>query len=289
MKYSYRAWLIVIILFLTYSVKAQIPTIGQIFNYNISDEFHFKYYPTNNPPEGTRSKVIDKYYSQNQDTLIYIMKISRYTTTFNPSPTPHLDYTFYNYIDTAIYTDLDSSIYYYLRGNPFYSNFNIFYYHDTNYIYCQNDLHYFHLVTNGNEPDEYYFDYSIGLGNVSMEFWSHSSYPLIHNYGNLVYYKKGSFTCGTADTVGLSINLMEKANSINVFPNPVKDRLSIQITDFQNTSIDIQVINNTGQIIKEYFNFRGESISTTELSDGLYLIRVSNGKIFGVKKFIVKH
>lgn len=289
MKYNYQTWLIFLILFLTHSMKAQIPTVAQIFDFNIGDEFHFKYYPTNNPPTGTRDKVIGKYYSQNQDTLFYILNTSRYTSTFNPNPTPHLDYIFYNYIDTIEYDNLDSSILYQISSQPMYSNFNIFYYYDTSFAYCQNGLHSFHLVTNASEPDEYYLDFSIGLGNVAMEFWSHSSVPLIHDYGNLVYYKKGSFSCGTPDTVGLSINLIEKKNSINVFPNPVNERLSIHITDYQITPIDIQIINNTGQVIKEYLDFKGESISTSELSDGLYLIRFSNGEIFDVKKFVVKH
>ncbi|NTW32075.1 MAG: T9SS type A sorting domain-containing protein [Bacteroidetes bacterium] len=72
-------------------------------------------------------------------------------------------------------------------------------------------------------------------------------------------------------------------NQINIFPNPVMDKLNI-ITDGENLIKEIIVYNQTGQIIRKNIPVDDHSINIdfTDLSEGLYFlsIQINNEKFY---------
>ncbi len=67
-----------------------------------------------------------------------------------------------------------------------------------------------------------------------------------------------------------SINLTN--NAISVYPNPAEDMLYITSN---NTTTDVAIIDVVGNLVKEYKN-AGQSINVSDLTTGVYIVRVSN-------------
>ena len=67
-----------------------------------------------------------------------------------------------------------------------------------------------------------------------------------------------------------SINLTN--NAISVYPNPAEDMLYIASN---NTTTDVAIIDVVGNLVKEYKN-AGQSINVSDLTTGVYIVRVSN-------------
>jgi hypothetical protein len=89
---------------------------------------------------------------------------------------------------------------------------------------------------------------------------------------------------GECYNVGL--NHLSKEISVTMYPNPVKDVLSINISDPFNEEITIQIVNLEGKVV---FNQKYESakdqikLNTSMLKNGLYLVSVSSQS--SVKQF----
>jgi hypothetical protein len=67
-----------------------------------------------------------------------------------------------------------------------------------------------------------------------------------------------------------SINLTN--NAISVYPNPAEDMLYIASN---NTTTDVAIIDVVGNLVKEYKN-AGQSVNVSDLTTGVYIVRVSN-------------
>ena len=75
----------------------------------------------------------------------------------------------------------------------------------------------------------------------------------------------------------------ENTSFINIFPNPVSDNLTIETTE----KATIEIINIEGQILKTINTTeRQTTINATDLSSGIYIIKVETEKGVAVKKFI---
>ena len=82
-------------------------TIGQIFDFDVNDEFHsHRTYPPG-PPHVTRMKIIDKSFSADSDTVFYIRAFNNYYTVSNP---PVLEHHFSVDTTSVYYTNLDSIV-----------------------------------------------------------------------------------------------------------------------------------------------------------------------------------
>jgi len=83
-------------------------------------------------------------------------------------------------------------------------------------------------------------------------------------------------------------------NNIKIYPNPVKDKLTIEFTHFDKTEIKLDLINSFGEIIltKELSENKNESgayqIDLSELDKGIYFLRVKDARTQKVFK-VVKH
>ncbi len=79
--------------------------------------------------------------------------------------------------------------------------------------------------------------------------------------------------------------------SVRVFPNPANDILNIQLDDnLSNQDLMIEILDLNGRVLKQsnLTQTSNTQLSLTELSQGMYLIRVYNGQVNVWKKVVVK-
>lgn len=273
------AQLIAMFLIISQIVAAQLPTVRDVFDYDLNDEFHFRLTYNNGPPQLQRSKILGKYFSQNSDTLFYIMQRNDYTSTFIPSPQPHLDYVFYNYIDTVAYTDLDSTIYYYLCKIHLNAYDTSGYRIDTISGFCQMNAFNVGFTRNPFEPDWLSISCINGFGNTRVSFYSSSSGSSSYDFdGYIVYAAKLGFTCGTADTLGLGFQPKKEEPIVSIYPNPVQNELYID--NFTGLETMISIYDMTSKIVLiETLRSNYARLDVSQLSKGFYIVSVQNEKI----------
>ncbi len=81
---------------------------------------------------------------------------------------------------------------------------------------------------------------------------------------------------------------IQSDNLISLYPNPSNEQLQIH----KSNSIakqTVQILNCTGQVVYNNTNFIGETINTSQLSNGVYILRYSDTKNYSIKKFVVQH
>ena len=157
-----------------------------------------------------------------------------------------------------------------------------------------------------------------GDGNTS-----NGLYPS-HVYANAASYSicvNTTLTCGTASycttqniyksasgtsNAMVTVNVMQNFptatslksevisfDNLRLFPNPTAGNVKISVDAKENSSIEINVVNITGQLVLsenrllELGNNLIE-VETSELSDGVYFVKINNQKSASVMKFIKK-
>lgn len=75
------------------------------------------------------------------------------------------------------------------------------------------------------------------------------------------------------------------AMSLNVYPNPVNDVMYFSLED--NSPASIQIIDMSGRIISEAVVNSQSYLDASALSNGLYLMKVTQGNQSGLVKFVV--
>jgi len=102
------------------------------------------------------------------------------------------------------------------------------------------------------------------------------------------------YTCSQCDTISLTLSNNEIAalnNTVVIYPNPVSEKLNIEIKSENNTYINIKVFSVTGELLKAV-NVSGKSknrtlsIETQTLPQGMYILQVEQDKSIVYKKFI---
>lgn len=107
---------------------------------------------------------------------------------------------------------------------------------------------------------------------------------LIEDDDNVVF-DADSAVFKTVNGTGIA-NISE--NTIELFPNPVNEKLFINIDKLENVSINI--IDNMGKIVKELKNVninKQYQIETSDLNSGNYIINIINNDVNLNKKFII--
>jgi hypothetical protein len=103
----------------------------------------------------------------------------------------------------------------------------------------------------------------------NQDVWQHPSYS--DCYVNIV----------------LSLNRLE-ALDLNIYPNPFSDRVFIE--NNENERISLAIINSIGQEVRQVaISDKNTSIDLSDLKDGIYVLRLSNGKGVKTLKMIKKH
>lgn len=106
-----------------------------------------------------------------------------------------------------------------------------------------------------------------------------------------------SFRTGSAEeTAEGNINLEKMAaiDGINLYPNPTSDVLNLSFFMENESNVNIEVVDLMGKMIYSgVFNgtegFNKTELSTASMSNGIYLMRITQDQSSVVQKFVVKH
>ncbi len=85
------------------------------------------------------------------------------------------------------------------------------------------------------------------------------------------------------------------APAVNLFPNPANDQLQIDVNVTKSTDVKIEVVNVLGEVVSNVYNnvaapgLLRHQVSTAELSNGAYFIRVTSDDVVQNYKFTVAH
>jgi len=269
-------------IFFSLALGAQsLPTIGEVFDYDINDEFHYESFIPFQPPNGSRSTILDKIYSADSNTVSYQILNHSYTSEMIWASQPYLEYTFTTDTFDIQYTDLDSSIYHYDQN---FVNDSARYQDDCNtaitgYDYCVGSF----------EPICFRRAYGKGLGMVENYHYDPTSgtnqYVMADT--RLVYYKKGGVTCGVADTFGLSSPVTVAPVSFEMYPNPVHDHIILQLNLDHAQKQLLSIYNSQGKLVHhESITSSKSKLSLNHLKPGLYFLHLQHNEQVGVQTFI---
>ena len=116
------------------------------------------------------------------------------------------------------------------------------------------------------------------------------------NIGDNVYFGTGTNGTNLADfwayewKVAVGVNEYDKANSINIFPNPTSDFINITLTEeVLNTNPTVKLYTMEGkEVFSQNISTLSNSINSSNFSKGIYFISLLNGKeIITAKKIII--
>jgi hypothetical protein len=224
-------------------------TVGEIYDYNIGDLFHYEENGSNYSIINT--EITGEYYSSALDTVYFIREISsQMISPQNP------EWTFEYYTDTIFYYELDSTV----------NNGNI----DTLFsdsLYCNTrDINFFH---DSISPDEYW-EYTFVEG-CGLTILKHEGGPPLSYSKELIYYKKGSEEWGTPIYVGID-EVNDDNLKVHVFPNPASSFTTIQIKE--GIALEEAIIyNHLGQKVLVAVPVNN-TVDVSKLKAGIYFIEV---------------
>lgn len=275
---SFIAFTLVVFSLVTVLNGQELMTIGEVFDFEINDEFHFSGNAPDQPPNADRITIIDKYYSVTGDTLNYVQSHDSYYTYIIYDPEPHLEYHFWTSTVTVQYYNLDSSLYYYDEGFSY--DTSIYF----NEYYCDSLVNQCQWEVGQFEPDYYNNIYGRGLGLIHTYLFQGGG-PITAYDISMFYYKKGEYECGIPDTTIVGVKqYLAKNKTFKIFPNPTRSYVSIQnpllIRDYR-----VKLFNNHGHLIKTK-NCSGElyNLDLSELNNGVYFLEIfTNNKVENFK------
>lgn len=262
------------IILTTISIHAQdFPTRGEIYNYEVGDIFHTKFFGIS-PGFGMSDKqnieIIIKFYSDNMDTVYYGRHIEgNISTSDNP------DDAYYDDYDTVFFANLEDV---FIADSVF---------EDNNYFNGRKTIYSDHY-------DELEYTYTssmhtIGCGQVYDEWDCNDPENSTYAEFELVYFKKGDEEWGEEQVI-VGTPEISKKQRLKIFPNPTTDYLNISCNDaIANSSI--LIFNTNGQLqLSKKLNAHNERISVSGLPSGVYLAQQidSGGNIIARMKFVNK-
>ncbi len=253
-------------------IKIKPLTVREVYDFDLGDVFIYEHMEFSPPIFGKfttryeRRTVLSKTISTNGDSIIYTFKSeSAFKDSLSKVTTR---------MDTAKVIDLDSLALYKVKPNP--TGLFRTYASDTYSVYCTDRRQNWRFLV--CECFDYSYSQSVGQGigiiNLNANFPASSS---------LIYFKKGSETCGTPIDFPVGINTPSVSTpKITLSPNPTSDILTIDTDIIFNK---LRIINTNGQLVSEEKNV--QSINTAQLPNGIYFLQVFEGSILrGVMKFV---
>jgi len=137
------------------------------------------------------------------------------------------------------------------------------------------------------EWDDLIYTYGKGVG-LSEYHSEESGYSWTDM---IVYFKKSDETWGTPLIPPVSVNEMERTLEINVFPNPAKDFVFIEIQDFKKLNdASISVFDISGKVVfKDRINTGNIKIDTGNWPESLFFYRISDKGVMATGKFMVRN
>lgn len=106
-----------------------------------------------------------------------------------------------------------------------------------------------------------------------------------------------SFRAGSQDefTEGnINLEKMAAIDGITLYPNPTNDLLNLSFFVEKESNINLEIIDLMGKVvysglINGFEGFNKTEISTADMSNGIYLLKITQEQSSAVQKFVVKH
>ncbi len=246
-----------------------ISTVAEIYDFDIGDVFHFEeeqdsYFAEVNFWAIINTRIINKYYSPNNDTVFYERDIEKKIRSY-------YDTIFEFFHDTIFYTNLDSLI----NNGQIDSTYSI----PDEYNGRQTNIRY------TREGESYTtIKYSVGCG-ISYD---HIIDPKIHWYFwtlDLVYFKKGTEEWGTPEYVSPEyIETINDKYNLQIYPNPANNFVTIE----SKTKIkSVSILSFQGKRIKSFtVESKNASIDISGLTSNIYILEIDFGDNLVHKKLI---
>ena len=221
-------------------------TIGEAYNFNIGDILHYSF--RNYNLAGYRNnKLINKYFSTNQDTVYYIWNLKEEGDSLLYG-NPYVHYQI-EYYDTSMHTNLDNNI----RTVCMFINDPLYY---SEYIYNNNDeyngrnvfgISYYESYSDPTMYHRFRFKHSRSLGRVVFEDDDHG---YIIKSDSLIYFNKSGEEWGTPHNI---LGIEEEQQVLKI--------LSVEYYDFYGRKINkpkhgyyIEVqVTNKGIVSRKFF------------------------------------
>jgi hypothetical protein len=252
-------------------VSQEISTVGEIYDYEVNDVYHYYLQAGNiNGYTGmwsiTNIKIINKYYSPDNETVYYVRDVA-YKAFYYPDPETILKF----YSDTISYTHLN-----YLINNG-----------EVDSVYSDPDLYNGRKINFNDCLNKNYVwtsKYVNGCGMTSEYFYSWESQS--ESSDELVYFKKGEEEWGSEMLI-VSVENPELFDMISMVPNPAKNTLKIETTN--NEIVEVAIISMNGIRVKSCELTPGQTtIDISDLDSGFYIVQFDvNGKITS-KKLVIE-
>jgi hypothetical protein len=285
-------------------------TTGEVFNFQVNDEFHVKYFYEGQDPPPFREhiyKILDRNFSANQDTVIY-----------------QVEHRGWGYSDMQFYYEKDTIIekHYDLNNNVVFSyldtifSFREFIYPNEPIFSVDSSMitsYSLYKISNGWQQvieiwntqfirkDEgincylstYTYDnpqamsFIEGCGNYQRDYFrTDIGGTICAPCRRLVYFKKSDETWGTPLDEPDHVDLNASTEVFQIYPNPNNGDFKV-VTDLSNFIVMITDI--TGRLCyqQEYSKPGDINISIPMLNPGIYVIRVNSPDRAFSKIFII--
>jgi hypothetical protein len=265
------------------------PTVGQVYDFEIGDEFHY-HDGIVSFPNARRFTIIGKEFSPQNDTVTYTRSFDNYSSQVVWDPDPHMVYYFYSYTDEISYTNLNDLISDQYSdwpiddtlGNTFADSTlvseqwcNILVYAYEGCMYC-----FF-------EGDHYNGKYGTGVGVISEVLTNPGNGTSLDNH--LIYYRKGNVECGIADTLTASVKeLSIDQGGFSVFPNPGNETIVLR-SEIHQGKFQCDIHNMLGQCVRSsQMTGPMNSLDVQSLNNGVYFLVIKADETTSTIKWMKK-
>lgn len=137
-----------------------------------------------------------------------------------------------------------------------------------------------------DQPTNCNWGYSV---SPSTQLYTHSDFPLVLDSSivmvdAMMELFNGNFTVDSACVQFLGGIDELASETLNVFPNPANDQITIQSTGFLANSV-LHIYNQQGRLVKSNYDLKEDEItvSISDLTKGIYLIEIGNQKTRFIK------
>jgi hypothetical protein len=250
----------------------EISKISEIYDYEIGDVFHIYSWADAGGMSGfgahSNREILNKFYSPSFDTVFYVSEVTSVYIDMTGT-------TYYNFIDTISYTNLNSLI----------NNGNIDSVYSDSELYNGRKINYYEWsgMYEGEEGK-----YIVGCGGPYIFYYYYDPpFEDLENGIELIYYLKGDEEWGEP----YFVNIHESGSKIPlilIFPNPAKKYITLSLTDVLNKKVEIFIYSPLG-ILEQHIRTdlsQNDNIDISDLANGLHVIKIENGNQVLIDKFI---
>ncbi len=138
------------------------------------------------------------------------------------------------------------------------------------------------LTSNAPFGNQWYSQNGIMVGdtNQSLTLTSYGDYYVIVNLNGCV-----SDTSNVLHITNVGVSENESNSTINIYPNPVANELIIEAKENKD-KIEFEILNAIGQVVFKGSLMEKTVVQTKNFAQGMYVVRLGNGKRFEFRKVV---